>query len=211
MDGRHLIYFADPMCSWCYGFLPVIKQIREQFADRLPIRLVMGGLRPGAEEVFSEKARASLRSHWPQITQASGQPFDYAVLDRDDFVYDTDPAARAVVIVRRTSQDLALYFLGVVQTAFYGRNQDITSAEVLADLAAGLGLSRAGFLELFESRDARQETWRDYAVSQRAGVTGFPTLVGGPNEEGAYGVITRGFAPADQVLDVLKRWVDASD
>ena len=24
---RELIYFADPMCSWCYGFAPVISAI----------------------------------------------------------------------------------------------------------------------------------------------------------------------------------------
>ena len=28
MDGPHLIYFSDPMCSWCYGFSPVIEQVR---------------------------------------------------------------------------------------------------------------------------------------------------------------------------------------
>ncbi|MDB5418474.1 MAG: dithiol-disulfide isomerase, partial [Phenylobacterium sp.] len=29
MDEPHLIYFADPMCSWCYGFSPVIEEIRK--------------------------------------------------------------------------------------------------------------------------------------------------------------------------------------
>lgn len=210
MNDRRLIYFADPMCSWCYGFSPVISEIQRTFGDRLPIQLVMGGLRPGVEEPMSEQARASLRTHWPQITEASGQPFDYAVLDRENFVYDTDPAARAVVLMRRASPDLALAYLMRVQTAFYAQNQDITSAEVLAELAADMGVSREVFLELFETPQARQETWQDYAVSQRAGVTGFPTLVGGPNEEGAFGVVTRGFAPVDQVLGVLKAWVEGA-
>jgi hypothetical protein len=26
-SGRQLVYFADPMCSWCYGFSPVIAAI----------------------------------------------------------------------------------------------------------------------------------------------------------------------------------------
>ena len=53
----------------------------------------------------------------------------------------------------------------------------------------------------------KPETWGDYALSQRAGVTGFPTLVAGPSDEGTYGVVTRGFAPAEQVLDVLHGWL----
>nr|MBA3324286.1 DsbA family protein [Paracoccaceae bacterium] len=43
----HLLYVADPMCSWCWGFAPVIADIRAAFRDRLPLHLVMGGLRPG--------------------------------------------------------------------------------------------------------------------------------------------------------------------
>ena len=27
MDGPHLIYFSDPMCSWCYGFSPVLDDL----------------------------------------------------------------------------------------------------------------------------------------------------------------------------------------
>ena len=29
MQTPHLIYFADAMCSWCYGFSPVIADIRK--------------------------------------------------------------------------------------------------------------------------------------------------------------------------------------
>jgi putative protein-disulfide isomerase len=129
------------------------------------------------------------------------------VLDRDGFVYDTDPAARAVVVVRREGEELAVDYLSRTQRAFYAQARDVTDGEVLADLAAELGVDREKFLAQWRSDEAHQETWRDYAVSQRAGVTGFPTLVGGPNEHGAYGVVTRGYAPADQVVDVLREWI----
>ena len=26
MSGRFLVYFADPMCSWCYGFGPELDE-----------------------------------------------------------------------------------------------------------------------------------------------------------------------------------------
>ena len=37
MPDRNLVYFADPMCSWCYGFSPVITALAERFEDRLPL------------------------------------------------------------------------------------------------------------------------------------------------------------------------------
>ncbi len=207
MNGPHLIYFADPMCSWCYGFSPVLDQIRRAYGDALPVRVVMGGLRPGTDTPMTAEAKASVAGHWVHVHEASGLPFDPAVLDREGFIYDTDPAARAVVVVRRAGEDVAARYLAAAQRAFYAENRDVTSGAVLADLAEEFGLERAAFLEAWGSEEAKQETWRDYAMSQNAGVTGFPTLVGGPNAEGVYGVVTRGYAPGEQVLGVLRNWI----
>lgn len=209
MDGPHLIYFADPMCSWCYGFSPVIDGIRRVYGDALPIRVVMGGLRPGTDTPMTEQAKRELVGHWHHVTEASGLPFDGAVLDRDGFVYDTDPAARAVVVARRAGEDVAVRYLAAAQRAFYAENRDITSPAVLGELAADLGLDAVAFLAAWASDDAKAETWRDYATSQRAGVTGFPALVGGPNAQGAFGVVTRGYAPGDQVMSVLQTWISS--
>lgn len=46
----HLLYIADPMCSWCWGFSPIIEKVRDHFGEALPMELLMGGLRPGTEE-----------------------------------------------------------------------------------------------------------------------------------------------------------------
>ncbi len=207
METPHLIYFADPMCSWCYGFSPVIDQIRQSFGRALPIRLMMGGLRPGTDKPHTDKARAELIGHWGHVHEATGLPFDGAVLERPGFLYDTDPAARAVVRVRRDDAEKALAFLSRVQRAFYAENQDVTKAETLADLAADFGVDRDAFLADFDTDELKNETWADYGVSQRAGVTGFPTLIAGPNAEGTYGVVTRGYQPAEQVLPVLHNWL----
>lgn len=209
MDGPHLIYFSDPMCSWCYGFSPVIEEIRRAYGAALPVRVVMGGLRPGTASPMKPEARREIAGHWRHVHEASGLPFDPAVLDRDGFVYDTDPAARAVVIARREGDDLAVRYLAATQRAFYAENRDVTSAEVLGDLAAGFGLDRVTFLEAWAMEDAKQETWADYALSQRAGVTGFPTLVGGPDEHGVFGVVTRGYAPPEQVMAIVKSWISS--
>ena len=83
----------------------------------------------------------------------------------------------------------------------------MTSPEVLADLAAEFGVEREGFAERLASEDVKQETWGDYAISQRAGVTGFPTLVVGPAQDGTYAPVTRGFQPAEAVLPLINRWL----
>src|SRR5271154_1916736 len=106
MAGPHLIYFADPMCSWCWGFSPVITEIERCFGDLLPIRLILGGLRPGTTTKLTDAYKTTLRAHWHHVHEASGQPFDGAFFDRENFVYDTEPAARATVVMRRKSMAL---------------------------------------------------------------------------------------------------------
>ncbi len=209
VSDRHLIYFADPMCSWCYGFWPVISAVRAAFGDTLPVRVVMGGLRPGTTEVMPEVAKVRLRGHWAEVAAASGQPFSEAAMAGEGFVYDTDPAARAVVVIRRERPDLALDYLGALQLAFYREGRDITREdvlrEILGEIVPGADLNAFGLN--WSSEDAKSETWADYAVSQKSGITGFPTLVGGPDDAGRYGIVTRGYAPPDQVLPVLIDWI----
>src|SRR5436190_7504190 len=158
MGERRLIYFADAMCSWCYGFAPVIGRIRQTFGDALPIQLVMGGLRPGTAEPMTEKARSTVLEHWGHVEDASGQPFDASVLT-ESFVYDTDPAARAVVLVRGHDPEMAMDFLERVQRAFYAEAVDVTRPQALAALAAEFGFEAEPFAPPLAGQPIKQHTW----------------------------------------------------
>ncbi len=206
MQAPHLVYFADPMCSWCWGFSPVISEIAQRHGDALPIRLVLGGLRPWTQQPMDAGERADVRSHWEHVHEASGQPFDFAFFDRPRFVYDTEPASRAVAVLRRRGMQTALAALQRIQHAFYAQNQDVTDAGTLTTLAAGLGVDAAEFRAEFASEQAMQETRADFAIAQQAGVRGFPTLIAGDGRDGRYALITHGFQPAARILPALDRW-----
>ena len=211
MSSLHLIYFADPMCSWCWGFAPVIEAIGESWGDGLPIRLVMGGLRPGTADAMTDAAKGTLQGHWREVTAASAQPFGPSGLDAPGFVYDTDPAARAVVLVRRGHPARAISYLHVLQRAFYARGLNVTEPAVLADLAAETDVWDEGFIDALASESVKQETWRDYAISRGAGVSGFPTLILGPRADGTYEAVARGFRPAGDVLSDIALRLEAPD
>jgi putative protein-disulfide isomerase len=207
MDGLHFIYFADPMCSWCYGFAPVMRQLRRRYGDVARVRPIMGGLRPGTTEPMPEQARRGLVHHWEEIGALTGQPFSAALEGREGFVYDTDPAARAVVLARRTSDEAGLDFLEAAHRAFYAEGRDVTRGATLAEIAAEQGFDRDAFLTGLADESLKQETWRDYAISQRAGATGFPTLIIGPNADGTYALVTRGYNAAETIFAGIDHWL----
>src|SRR5438046_3726950 len=94
-----LVNFADPMCSWCYGFGPQLTHVltHETLAQPVTLDLVMGGLRAYNTVVMDEASKAVLRSHWLQVGERTGLAFDDAAMRAEGFVYDTEPACRAVV------------------------------------------------------------------------------------------------------------------
>ena len=83
----------------------------------------------------------------------------------------------------------------------------MTDEAVLADLPHHVGADRDDFRTAFRSEDAKQETWRDYGISQQAGITGFPTLIAGDGGSNRYSVVTHGYRLADQILTQLEPWL----
>ncbi len=205
---REFIYFADPMCSWCYGFGPVMAVLAKQFEGRLPVRVVMGGLRAGNTQAMREKDREYIRGAWQNVGEASGQPFDPAFFDREHFVYDTEPACRAVVTARRLRPECVLAFNATVSSAFYGHNRDITQDGVLADVAAEFGFDRDTFFTELTSAEARNETFRDFLTAKQAGVEGFPLLAAGSEATG-YALIAHGFRKLEGLPEAIEGWLEA--
>lgn len=167
-----MIHVADPMCSWCYGFAPVILALTQRFEAPLPLRLMMGGLRAGKPEVM----RAADKE---QVGAATGQPFDLSFFEPESFTYDTEPACRAVVTVRRRQPTFALAVMALIQQAFYAENRDMTSANEISCLEKEAGLARQAFAAIVSAPATRNETFGDFLTAQELGIRGFPTLIAG--------------------------------
>jgi putative protein-disulfide isomerase len=205
MADKQLVYIADPMCSWCYGFSPIIAAIAERFEERMPLKLVMGGLRAGNTAPMRPEDKDYIKGAWTRVNAASAQPFNFAFFDREGFVYDTEPACRAVVTARRLQPHMALPFKGRISQAFYAENRDMTSTDEIVKVAEEAGFEREKFAQAFLDPETRNETFRDFLTAQQLGIHGFPTLIAGSDEEG-YALITNGYQPAENLLEPLERW-----
>jgi putative protein-disulfide isomerase len=176
LDIPHLIYIMDPMCSWCYGFAPVIKGIFNAYEDKLQYKIVLGGLRPGTTQVLDENLKAEIKQHWQEVEQVTNQPFDYSFFERTDFVYDTEPGCRAVVTMRYLNPDAEFKMAEAIQSAFYANNNDVTKSEVLALIAAQFGVTEEDFIEKFSSDEMKEKTQQDFMIARHLQATAFPSL-----------------------------------
>jgi putative protein-disulfide isomerase len=205
--ARRILYFGDPMCSWCYGFAPAVRRIEQTFGRRAPIRLVMGGLRAGTTEPMTDAAKARMRGHWDRVREATGQPFVFGLFEREGFVYDTEPACRAVVAARTLSPAAALAYFREVQRAFYAEGRDTTDAGALIAIAAECGIDATAFGSALRSEQMAAATGADFRLSRQLGVHEFPSLV---LQDGTrYAYLTVGYRPFEELAPTLHGWLAA--
>ena len=174
-EENSLIYIADTLCSWCYGFSPELDKFIENHPE-LTLRMIQGGLRPYGTEMLHDM-KDFLKSHYTEIEKRTGQPFAKDLFDKENFVVDTEPASRAVVVCRILAPEKELAFFKAVQTAFYTQVKNINKLETFLEVAEELKIDCQKFAEIFESEEAKYATKTDFQLSSEVGIKGFPSVV----------------------------------
>ena len=209
MNERKLWYIADTMCSWCWGFSPVIEAIQREYGDRLEIELLLGGLRPGTKHPMPQAQREQILHHWHAVQQRTGQPFRFEGAMPEGFIYDTEPASRGVVTVSLINRQAIFAFFKIVQSAFYVEQQDVTNPIVLSRLAAEVGIDTQQFGQTFESDIAKRLILEHFRKARQLGVQGFPSLIG--QSWAGYCLLSAGYCSLDELLPKLDAWLGQLD
>lgn len=208
MMEKTLWYIADPMCSWCWGFSPVIEKTRLEYAGKVKFELLLGGLRPGTKIPLPAAQREEILGHWQAVHRATGQPFRFEGAMPEGFIYDTEPASRAVIAVSLLDGEMVFPFFRQVQSAFYAEQQNVTAPDVLGRLAGAAGLDEQRFLQVFGSDAARSRTLENFQEARGRGVGGFPAvMMQGPQRYAGYALLVRGYCPYETLRSRLDAWL----
>lgn len=204
-----LLYVMDPMCSWCWGFSPVVEALAQQAqAAGVSLHLIAGGLRTGNSSALDASTRRYILEHWQAVADATGQPFKFDGALPEGFVYDCETVCRALVIARSLEPDSAWRLVKLIQQAFYAEGRDVTQVQVLLELAEAAGLARDAFAEAYDSSAQRSATREDFSWVQRLGIAGFPTLLA--ERDGQLALLTNGYQPLEVLAPLLARWLEHS-
>ena len=205
---RELIYIADPMCSWCWGFSPVIERVADLIRNRATLRVVPGGLRTDTRMPLSEHEVGYIMGEWRKIAAQTGQAFDFDQPLDTNYVYNTESACRAISVMTRERPACGLDYLRSLQQAFYVGRRDLKDANVLADYAQSFGVRREDFLDKLARGSAEDALSEDLHFVQQCGVQGFPAVLlrSGPRIQ----KLTIGYQPYETLEPHLRRWLEAA-
>ena len=195
-----LIYVADPMCSWCWGFSTILNEIYDAIGDA-PVQYVMGGLAPDSDEKMPEETRAYIQDQWRKVTAETGATFNWDFWEKCTPRRSTYPSCRAVIAASRQNKTHEMF--EAIQTAYYREAKNPSDLHVLSSLAFDLGLDRDQFDAdiIADSVEADLQTGFDLRRSMHP--NSFPSLILTTDDQSPVWLV-KGYAEGHSVLERLR-------
>ena len=170
-----LYYVHDPMCSWCWGYRPVLLQVRAALQNQLRIVSVLGGLAPDTDEPMPVEMQQQIESYWYQIEKELGAEFNHNFWKVCQPRRSTYPACRAVIAARQQRADEAMIL--AIQHAYYLRAMNPSEEDTLLQLADEMGLDFDRFARDLQSDETEQQLLQELSLRRQLGVNRFPSWV----------------------------------
>jgi putative protein-disulfide isomerase len=200
-----LLYFFDPLCGWCYGFSPVIKQIAEEGKDSLEVEAITGGMMTGEREGPLGHFSSYILGAIPRVEEYTGVKFGEGykkmIADSNHFSSSVKPCI-AVNVAKMLKPEIGVAFASEIQQIHFAEGYDLNVDDTYKVLAERFGLNGEEFLKAMKEDKNKVLTEQEFARTQRFGVSGFPCLVAERN--GQYYLVSSGFRKKEEVLEVLK-------
>ncbi|GAB4244312.1 MAG: DsbA family protein [Ekhidna sp.] len=206
-EKTEIIYVGDPMCSWCWGISPSLIQLRDHYRTKeIGFKVMVGGLRPGGGDPWNDEMKNFLKGHWEHVHEASGQPFGYALMEREDFNYDTEPSCRAVVAARPFVETREMEFFEAIQQKFYVDSEDPTNLDFYQSICTEFEIDFHAFTNRFESEEIRYETNNEFTLNRQWGVQGYPTILLLHKDQ--LFLVANGYASFDQMKNQIEKTME---
>lgn len=157
----------------------------------------MGGLQAGETSVLSDSSREEILHHWQEVNKLTGQRFRFDTALANGFIYNTEPACRAVITAGSVDASKTFEYLKSIQSAFYTESKDVTQSDVLFQLADENDMNVSEFRTIFESEAQKKVTLTHFQQTRQAGVQGFPTLILNKNKK--HHILTRGYQSYENI------------
>lgn len=202
-----LVYFASPMCSWCWGFSPVIQQLNKSPAVS-HIRLVLTPFRVDTTEPMDDALRSYVLGQWKKVHQTTQQPFDFRFAMPENFIYNTRLACLAIKAFAKQLPDQELNYVHAMQHAYYTENKDLTKQEMLVDIAASFAVDIEMFVKDLIAESIATDLEQDFLLCQKLTVQSYPTLL--IEKQGNYSLLASGYSQYQEVMNRLEAYVSDS-
>jgi putative protein-disulfide isomerase len=177
MAKPKVIFVTDPFCSWCWGMLPDVFEVKAQFAGSADFDLMMAGLQIGNRRPVDDEGASRLRDVWQRVHQTTGQSFSMQVPEDPKFIFHSEIACRSVEFVRRETGACPWEYFRALQESFFLKAQNINDESVLSELCERFDLDAGSMLRALHSEDLIEATRAGFERAKKLGALALPTVL----------------------------------
>lgn len=171
-----LVYFTDPICSFCWGIEPQLRKLKLEYGRYVDIEYHMGGLLPSWDGFNGGgiSKPADVAHHWDEVSAYIDMPVDGNVW-LEDPLPSSYPPSIAFKAAQMQDEEKAIVFLRRLREMVFLEKKNITRWEHIAAAAHDAELDTARLQEDIKGK-AIQLFEADLQIAKQAGVRGFPTI-----------------------------------
>lgn len=172
-----LYYIHDPMCSWCWGFKPVLESLTLSLPASVKIEYLLGGLAADTDKQMPVEMQNSIKDNWKRIQQTiPGISFNYDFWTKCTPKRSTYPSCRAVIAAKNQHPDKDIEMIAAIQRAYYLHAKNTSDYSVLYDLADEINLDMNKFKLDIQSESTNNILIQQISLSRKIGADSFPSL-----------------------------------
>ena len=217
MKNLKITVFADPVCTWCWGSVPVIRALEYRLGDNLEVEYVMGCMINDITKYSNrrlgiggdiELSNRNIFKAWSEASAVHGMP----VCEKGIRLFDENHRSTApqnIAYIAASLYKRKFNNEGGCPRRFLRRLQEATAvdalrtcdSDVIADLAATVGFEPYRFKEIMESREAQRLYDEGKAMAVRYEVHSFPTYL---LQYKGTEVVLRGYTSFDTLMQNIE-------
>ena len=177
-----LIYCYDAYCGWCYGFSPVMKKIAAEYAGKLDIEVLSGGMMTGENAMPIEKIGPYIQNAYTRVEELTGIKFGEDFLwhvfhpGQSDWVMNSEKPAIALCIAKELFPERQLDFATDLQLALNAEGRDLDDDEAYRHLLEKYSIDPDSFYLKLKSGEYRDQAYYEFSLCRQLQVTGFPSV-----------------------------------
>jgi len=166
------------MCSWCWGFAPVLADLLSKLPGNINVKRLLGGLAVDTDEPMPQGMKDMLQATWRRIEEKiPGTHFNFDFWTNCQPRRATFASCRAVIAARKQGDSYDEGMTKAIQHAYYQQARNPSEDETLVDLADEIGLEQAIFKQDFYAPETQQQLDIEMELSRSLYAESFPSLV----------------------------------
>ncbi|WP_207535153.1 DsbA family protein [Desertivirga arenae] len=204
------IYIYDALCTWCYGFSPVIKAVRDKYKDVFEFEILSGGMITGTRTGPVSVVYPTFKDDYKQVEELTGIDFGEAFLhelDKGSMIFDSERPSIALSVFKLAMPQRVFDFIYDLQQSIFYEGKDPNSDELYRYHAVNFGIDPDQFIYNMHLEQFKQDAYYEFALARQLQVNNYPAAFI-QSSDNHFFMVARGFATLEtmelRIDNVLK-------